>query len=69
MKKVEQYRHYAAKCRDMARTAPLADRQQLQQMAETWEQLAQERRKRDDAENDKGLVIEFTLPKDRPEQS
>jgi nucleotide-binding universal stress UspA family protein len=30
----------------MARTAPLAHRQKLQQMAQTWQQLAQELRKR-----------------------
>jgi hypothetical protein len=64
LKKVEQYRQYAAECRDMARTAPFDHRKQLQQMAETWEQLAQECRKRDDANNDrKGLVIEFVTPR------
>jgi hypothetical protein len=67
LKRIEEYRRYAAECRDMARTAPLAHRQKLQQMAQTWEQLAQEFRKRDDADNDrKGLVIDFALPKDRP---
>jgi hypothetical protein len=67
LKRVEEYRRYAAECRDMARTAPLAHRQKLQQIAQTWEQLAQEFRKLDDADNDrKGLVIDFTLPKDRP---
>jgi hypothetical protein len=36
-------------------------------MAETWEQLAQECRKRSDADNDRGgLVIEFVSPKGRP---
>jgi hypothetical protein len=69
LKKVEEYRGYAAECRDMARTAPLTHRQQLQHMAQIWEQLAQECRKRDDAENDgKGLVIEFKLPKESPKR-
>lgn len=67
LKKVEQYRRYAAECRDIARTTPLAQRHQLQQMAETWEQLAQECRKRSDADNNRGgLVIEFVSPKGRP---
>jgi hypothetical protein len=55
----------------MARTALLDQRQKLQQMAQTLEQLAQEFVKRADAEaeNDsKGLVIEFNLPKDRPKR-
>ena len=48
-------------------TTPLAQCQQLQQMAETWEQLAPDAKKRGDAENDEGgLVIEFISPKDRP---
>jgi hypothetical protein len=47
------------------RTAPLDQRLKLQQMAQTLEQLAQEF----DADNDRdGLVIEFTLPKDRPKE-
>jgi hypothetical protein len=40
VKKVEEYLQHAAECRDMARTASPSHRQQLQQMAETWEQLA-----------------------------
>jgi hypothetical protein len=53
----------------MARTAPLDQRLKLQQMAQTLEQLAQEFMKRADADNDRdGLVIEFTLPKDRPKE-
>jgi hypothetical protein len=66
LKKVEEYRRNAAECRVMARTAPFGHRQQLQHMANTWERLAQECMKRADADNDRdGLVIEFTLPKDR----
>jgi hypothetical protein len=71
LNRVEEFRRYAADCRDMARTAPLDQRQKLQQMAQTLEQLAQEFVKRADAEaeNDsKGLVIEFNLPKDRPKR-
>jgi hypothetical protein len=65
MKRVEEFRRYAAECRDMARTAPLDQRQKLQQMAQAWEQLAQEFMKRADADDErKGLVIDFTLPKD-----
>jgi hypothetical protein len=67
LKRVEEFRRYAAECRDMARTAPLDQRQKLQQMAQTLEQLAQEFVKRADADNErKGLVIDFTLPKGRP---
>jgi hypothetical protein len=44
MKKIDEYLRHAAECRDMARTAPPAHRQQLVQMAETWEQLAEARR-------------------------
>jgi hypothetical protein len=69
LKRVEEFRRYAADCRDMARTAPLDQRLKLQQMAQTLEQLAQEFMKRADADNDRdGLVIEFTLPKDRPKE-
>jgi hypothetical protein len=65
LKRVEEFRRYAAECRDMARTAPLDQRQKLQQMAQAWEQLAQEFMKRADADDErKGLVIDFTLPKD-----
>jgi hypothetical protein len=45
VKKIHEYRQHAAECRDMARTAPPAHRQQLEQMAETWEQLANARRR------------------------
>jgi hypothetical protein len=46
MRKVEDYLQHAAECRDMARTASAAHRQQLEQMAETWEQLAVSRQRR-----------------------
>ena len=40
MRKIHEYLQHAAECRDMARTASPSHRQQLEQMAETWEQLA-----------------------------
>jgi len=72
LKKVEEYLSHAAECRAMARTASATHRQQLQRMAETWEQLAETRRrqlnKRERAEEN--VVIEFILPetdaKERP---
>jgi hypothetical protein len=45
MKKVHEYQQHAAECRAMARTAPLSHRAQLIQMAETWEQLAEARKR------------------------
>jgi hypothetical protein len=45
VKKIHEYQQHAAECRDMARTSPPAHRQQLEQMAETWEQLADARRR------------------------
>jgi hypothetical protein len=46
VKKVEEYYQNAAECREVARTAPPAHRQQLEEMAATWERLAQARRHR-----------------------
>jgi hypothetical protein len=46
VKKVEEYLEHAAECRDMARTAVPQHGQQLEQMAETWEQVAEARRRR-----------------------
>jgi hypothetical protein len=44
MKKVEEYHQHAAECRDKARVSALAHhRQQLEEMAKTWEQLAEVR--------------------------
>ena len=45
MKKIHEYLLHAAECREMARTASPAHRQQLEQMAETWEQLAEARKR------------------------
>ncbi len=58
MKKHHEYLRHAAECRDMARTAPPAHRQQLEQMAETWEQLA-ENRKRQLEKQGKSTADEF----------
>jgi hypothetical protein len=46
VKKLHEYREHAAECREMARTAPPAHRQQLEQMAATWEQLASARQRK-----------------------
>jgi hypothetical protein len=46
LKKLHEYREHAAECREMARTAPPAHRQQLEQMAATWEQLAGARQRK-----------------------
>jgi hypothetical protein len=45
LKKLHEYLQHAAECREMARTALPAHRQQLEQMAETWEQLAAARKR------------------------
>ena len=45
VKKIEEYLQHAAECWDMARTAIPQHRQQLEQMAETWEQLAKARKR------------------------
>ena len=45
IRKLEEYFQHAAECREMARTASPAHRQQLEQMAETWEQLAEARKR------------------------
>jgi hypothetical protein len=45
MKKIQDYLQHAAECREMARTAMPTHRQQLEQMASTWEQLAQARKR------------------------
>jgi hypothetical protein len=46
VRKLHEYREHAAECREMARTAPPAHRQQLEQMASTWEQLAVARQRK-----------------------
>jgi hypothetical protein len=43
VRKIQEYLRYAAECREMARTCSSGRRQQLEQMAATWEQLAKSR--------------------------
>ena len=45
MKKFDEYIKHAEECRDMARTAQPSHRAQLEEMAQTWEQLAEARRR------------------------
>ena len=45
LKKISEYEQHAAECREMARSAPPAHRVQLEQMAQTWDQLAEARRR------------------------
>jgi hypothetical protein len=64
LKKVADYLRHAAECRDLARTASAAHRQQLEEMAATWEQLATARQKQIEkrrALDEQGLVIEFEI--------
>jgi hypothetical protein len=58
LKKLHEYLQHAAECRDMARTASPAHRQHLEQMAETWEQLA-DARKRKLEKHGKGLEDDY----------
>lgn len=44
MRKLHEYEQHAAECRAMAQASP-AHREQLINMAETWEQLAEARRR------------------------
>jgi hypothetical protein len=45
MIKLRDLEKHAAECREMARTATPAQRQQLEQMAATWDELAATRRR------------------------
>ena len=58
MKKLHEYEQHAAECREMARTAPASHRAQLEQMAQTWDQLAAARRKQIEKQGktDDGIV-------------
>jgi DNA-binding protein H-NS len=44
VKKIEEYLEHAAECRKMAIAAAPRYREQLEEMARTWEQLANARR-------------------------
>jgi hypothetical protein len=63
LKKIQEYLQHAADCREMARTATAAHRQQLEQMAETWEHLAQSRQRRLHVS---GNSDELAAPEDGP---
>jgi hypothetical protein len=45
MKKMEDYLQHAAECREMLRTALPRHRKQLEDMANTWQQLAEARQR------------------------
>ena len=61
MRKVEEYLRHA-ECRDMARTAFPANRLLLEQMCETWDQLAKAEQQLEKlSENPGGLTITFEL--------
>jgi len=45
MKKVSEYLQHARECREMKRTFNPGSRQQLEEMAEAWEQMAEARRR------------------------
>jgi len=45
MRKLHEYEKHARECRAMARASPPAHRNQLTEMAQTWEQLAEARKK------------------------
>ena len=65
VKKVEEYLGHASECRTLARAAPQAHRQQLEDMAQTWEQLA-EARKREIKKQLKAKYARTTLGVDVP---
>jgi hypothetical protein len=46
MKKLAEYLQHAAECREMARVAQPTHRAQLENMATTWEQLAEARKQK-----------------------
>ena len=46
LRKYQDYLRHAAECREMARTAPPAHREQLDQMADVWEDLAAARKRK-----------------------
>jgi DNA-binding transcriptional MerR regulator len=65
VKKVEEYLEHASECRALARAAPQGHRQQLEDMAQTWEQLV-EARKREIKKQLKAKYARTTLGVDVP---
>jgi hypothetical protein len=47
MKKIEEYLQHARECREMAQTGLKQHRAQLEEMAKTWEALAEAKRSND----------------------
>jgi hypothetical protein len=45
LRKLSEYQRHAAECRDMARTASKEHKEHFEQMATTWEQLAEARKR------------------------
>jgi len=45
VRKLDEYIKHAEECRDMARTAQPSHRSQLEDMAQTWDKLAEARRR------------------------
>jgi hypothetical protein len=45
MKKLHEYLQHAAECREMARSALPSHKAQLEQMAQTWDALAEARKR------------------------
>jgi hypothetical protein len=45
LRKLSEYVQHAQECRDMARTATPEHKAMLEQMAETWDQLAEARKR------------------------
>jgi hypothetical protein len=45
VRKLDEYIKHAEECRDMARTAQPSHRVQLEDMAQTWDKLAEARRR------------------------
>jgi hypothetical protein len=45
LKKLDEYLRHAAECHEMARTSSPSHRQQLENMASTWQQLAEARKR------------------------
>ena len=67
LKKVEEYHRHAAECREMARVALPSHRKQLEQMADTWDQLAAARQRQLEKWRPNlkpALTVEFEILKD-----
>jgi hypothetical protein len=63
MDKVKEYLRRAAECRDMARTASPLHYGHFEKMAQSWEQLAEDRKRQIEKlhQDSPALVVEFEL--------